>query len=187
MALGETTATPSVRSWVLQDWGVNSGYADSQLVLAWFRAAQLARYRWGVAGRLFCAVYRIFTSLFISVELPPELSVGTRLRIYHPHGIVLNPAVVMGADCILRHNVTVGNVVRRDGSQKGVASIGNGVDFGAGCVVVGPIHVGDQARIAALALVVVDVPERGVMIGNPAKLVRIDDVVVAQERGGITA
>jgi serine acetyltransferase len=88
---------------------------------------------------------------------------------------VLNPAVVMGSDCVLRQNVTIGNIVRRDGTEKGVASVGTGVDFGAGCVVVGPIHVGDHARIAALSLVFESVPERGVMRGNPARLVRIDD------------
>ena len=87
---------------------------------------------------------------------------------------MLNPGVVMGADCILRQNVTIGNVIRRDGTEKGVASVGDGVEFGAGCVVVGLVHVGDNARIAALALVLEDVPARGVMMGNPARLVRID-------------
>ena len=82
----------------------------------------------------------------------------------------------MGADCVLRQNVTVGNTVRRDGTEKGVASLGDGVELGAGCVVVGPLHVGDHARIAALALVLDNVPDRGVMMGNPARLVRIDDL-----------
>jgi putative colanic acid biosynthesis acetyltransferase WcaB len=81
----------------------------------------------------------------------------------------------MGADCILRQNVTVGNIVRRNGDEKGIASVGDGVEFGAGCVVVGNIHIGDHARIAALALVTEDVPPRGVMRGNPAQLIRIDD------------
>jgi putative colanic acid biosynthesis acetyltransferase WcaB len=57
----------------------------------------------------------------------------------------------------------------------GVASAGDGVEFGAGLVVVGPVHVGDHARIGALALVLDDVPERGVVVGNPGPLVRVDD------------
>lgn len=161
--------------YVFQDWSVNAGYRDAQLLLAWFRTAQLVHRRFGVLGMAFVVFYRLFTSLFCSIELPAECVIGPRLRLFHPHSVVLNPGVRMGADCILRQNVTVGNVVRRDGTEKGVASVGNGVEFGAGCVVVGDLHVGDHARIGALSLVLETVPERGVMIGNPARLVRIDD------------
>ena len=168
----------SLVRWTVQDWAVNAGYRDSQLVLVLFRAAQWLFRNGGRPGRIACAAYRLFTSLFLSIELPAELTVGPRLRIYHPHGIVLNPGVVLGADCVLRQNVTIGNISRRDGSEKGIASAGDGVEFGAGCVVVGGIHVGSHARVAALALVFRDVPERGVVMGNPAELVRIDDPAV---------
>ncbi|RBY75290.1 serine acetyltransferase [Geodermatophilus sp. TF02-6] len=171
-----STAGPrgSFLRWVTQDWAVNAGYLDSRLVLLWFRAAQWAARSWGLAGRAFAAFYSLFTSLFIGVELPPALEVGPRLRIYHPHGIVLNPGVRLGADCVLRQHVTIGNIVRRDGTEKGVASAGDGVEFGAGCVVVGGLHVGSHARVAALALVLRDVPEWGVAVGNPAEVVRVD-------------
>lgn len=160
--------------WIFQDWRVNARYPDSQLILVWFRLAQWSYRHWGPAGMLVCLPYRLLTSLFLSVELPYQLEVGPRLRLYHPHSVVLNPGVRLGADCVLRQNVTIGNVVRRDGSEKGVASAGDGVEFGAGCVVVGNLHVGDRARIAALALVLDDVPAGGVMVGNPATLKRVD-------------
>jgi putative colanic acid biosynthesis acetyltransferase WcaB len=175
MADVRAEAPQTLVKWVLQDWSVNAGYRDSQLVLAWFRLAQWAFRRWGAAGKYFVVLYRLFTSLFVSVELPAEIEVGPRLRVYHPHGIVLNPGVTLGADCILRQNVTVGNIIRRDGSQKGVASAGDGVEFGAGCVVVGGVYIGDHARIGALALVTESVPDWGVMTGNPARLLRVDD------------
>ena len=161
--------------WTTQDWAANAGYLDSRLVLLWFRSAQWAGRHWGLAGRVYAAFYSLFTSLFWSIELPPDLEVGPRLRLFHPHGIVLNPGVRLGADCVLRQNVTIGNVVRRDGTEKGVASAGDGVEFGAGCVVVGGLHVGDHARVAALALVLRDVPAWGVCVGNPATVVRVDD------------
>ncbi|MCF7553805.1 hypothetical protein [Pseudonocardia sp. WMMC193] len=153
---------------VFQDWSVNAGYRDTQLILAWFRSAQWALRRWGAVGRWYCAFYRLFSSLFLSVELPAELEVGPRLRIFHPHGLVLNPGVRLGSDCVLRQHVTIGNTTRRDGTERGVASAGSRVEFGAGCVVVGDIHVGDDARIAALALVTRDVPAGGVVRGTPA-------------------
>jgi putative colanic acid biosynthesis acetyltransferase WcaB len=169
------TGPDTFRAWVLQDWKVNAGYRDSQIVLALFRLAQWSHLRWGSTGRRLNVLYRLFTSLFVGVELPAELRIGPRLRIFHPHSIVLNPGVVLGADCVLRQNVTVGNIVRRDGSEKGIASAGDGVEFGAGCMVVGAVHVGDHARVGAMALVLEDVPARGVVVGNPARLVRIDD------------
>lgn len=170
----ESGVAPGIVHWIYQDWAANRGFRDSQLVLVAFRLAQWAHRHWGPFGSLYAGIYRLTTSLYSGIELPPESTIGPRLHTFHPHGIVLNPGVVMGADCILRQNVTVGNVMRRNGTDKGVASIGDGVEFGAGCVVVGPIHVGDHARIAALSLVTERVPEHGVIRGNPAQLVRID-------------
>ena len=165
----------SFRQWVGQDWAVNAGRRDSQLVLALFRTAQWAASHGGAAGHVFVVAYHLLSSLFLSIELPVQAQVGPRLQLFHPHGIVLNPGVRMGADCVLRQNVTVGNVVRRDGTEKGIASIGDGVELGAGCMVVGDVHVGDGARIGALTLVLQDVPARGVVVGNPGRLVRVDD------------
>lgn len=167
-------APTGLAGWVLQDWRVNAGYRDSQLVIAWFRLAQWSHAHWGRPGRSLNVLYRLVTSLVFGVELPPEVRVGPRLRIFHPHSIVLNPGVVLGSDCILRQNVTVGNVMNRDGTQKGVASAGDGVEFGAGCVVVGGITVGSRARIGALALVREDVPAGGVVVSSPARLLRVD-------------
>lgn len=169
------------KQWVLQDWAANAGYPDSRLILLAYRFTQRARAQWGPLGELVFIVYWLVTARVIGVELSPSTKIGPGLRMPHPHGIVLNPAVRMGARCLLRHNVTIGNATRRDGTETGVASIGDDVEFGAGCVVVGGIHVGDHARIAALSLVIRDVPAWGVMMGNPARLVRIDKPDVVKE------
>jgi serine acetyltransferase len=163
------------RSWVFQDWAANAGYPDSRLILVGYRFTQWARSGWGPLGTVIFAVYWIVTARILGVELPTSTRIGPGLRMPHPHGIVLNPAVRIGSDCLIRHNVTIGNTTRRDGSERGVASVGDGVEFGAGCVVVGPLHVGDHARVGALSLVTRDVPAWGVVVGNPAVLVRVDE------------
>lgn len=137
--------------------------------------AQWAFRRWGAAGNSIAVICRLFESLFISSELPAEIEVGPRLRSYHPHGIVLNPGVTLGADRVLRQNVPVGNIIRRDGTQKGVAWAGDGVDCGTGYDVVGDIRLGNHVRLGALALVAEGGPERRVMTGNPGRLIRVDD------------
>jgi putative colanic acid biosynthesis acetyltransferase WcaB len=160
--------------WAFQDWKVNSTYPDSQVILVLFRIAQWSFQHWGRPGMVLCLAYRLLVSLFFSVELPYQAQIGPRLRVFHPHSIVLNPGVSLGSDCVLRQSVTIGNSTRRDGTDRGVARAGNSVEFGAGCVVVGGIRIGDHARVAALALVVEDVPDYGVVRGNPAVLVRVD-------------
>jgi putative colanic acid biosynthesis acetyltransferase WcaB len=163
------------REWIFQDWSVNVGRPESQLLLAWFRLAQWAAAHWGVFGLVIAIHYWLISSQLLSIELPARLTVGPRLRLDHKHGIVINPGCTIGSDCHLRHGVTIGNKVDRDDNEIGIASVGNGVDFGAGCVVIGDIHVGDYARIGALAVVTKSVPAWGVAVGNPARIIRIDN------------
>jgi serine acetyltransferase len=169
-----------LRAWVLQDWEVNAGRPDSQLLLAWFRLAQWAAGHWGALARVIVTPYWWIPSLVLGVELPVSARIGPRLRLYHPHGIVVNPNCTLGSDCHLRHGVTVGNRVDRMGNEAGVASIGDHVELGAGCVVIGDIHVGDHARIGALAVVLDPVPAWGIVVGNPGRVIRIDEPDVEQ-------
>ena len=163
------------REWVLQDWRVNAGRPESQLILAWFRLAQWAAGRWGALAKLIVTPYWLIHSLVLGIELPVTATIGPRLRLFHPHAIVISPHSSLGSDCQLRHGVTVGNRVDRAGNEIGVATVGDGVDLGAGCVVMGDIHVGDHARIGALAVVVKSVPPWGVVVGNPGRVIRVDE------------
>jgi serine acetyltransferase len=163
------------RACLLQDWEVNAGRPDSQLLLVWFRLAQWAAQHWGALARIVVTPYWWIPSLMLGVELPVSATIGPRLRLYHPHGIVLNPSCTLGSDCHLRHGVTVGNKVDRMGNEVGVASIGDYVELGAGCVVIGDVHVGDHARIGALAVVLHSVPAWGIVVGNPGRVIRVDE------------
>jgi putative colanic acid biosynthesis acetyltransferase WcaB len=70
--------------------------------------------------------------------------------------------------------VTIGNRIDRDGNEGGWPTLGDDVELGAGCAVIGDLAVGDHARIGALAVVVKSVPEWGVVVGNPGRVIRID-------------
>jgi serine acetyltransferase len=161
-------------AWVFQDWEVNAGRPENRLILAWFRLAQRAHNRWGLPGKLaVCYPYRLVTTLLLSIELPVRAEVGPRLRLVHKCGIVVHERAVIGADCRLRHGVTIGAKLDRDGRTTAVASIGDDVEFGAGSMVIG-VDVGDHARIGALAIVTKPVPAWAVVAGNPGRVVRID-------------
>lgn len=161
--------------YVFQDWGVNARRPDSRLALVIFRLSQWAARRWGRPGRVVVLALQVLNSLLFGVELPAACVIGPRLRLFHPHSIVLNPGVRIGADAQLRHNTTIGNIVDRDGTERGNPVIGDGVDLGATCAVLGPIVVGHGARIGALAVVTKDVPDWGIAVGNPARVIRVDE------------
>lgn len=165
---------PNLLRFVLQDRAANTGRPDSQVVLALFRFGQWAHRHWGRPGRVLSLGAMVVSSVGFGVELPSRCEIGPGLRLYHPHSIVLNPGVRMGAGCHLRHNTTLGNIVDRDGTERGNPVLGDGVDLGAGCAVLGPIAVGDHARVGSLAMVTKDVPAWAVVVGNPAKVLRID-------------
>lgn len=168
------TGSWSFRDWVLQDWAVNRERIDAQWILAWFRLVQWAMHHWGPLRRPFLAAHYVLSAFFFRCEIPASTSIGPRLRLHHTSGIVLSPHTRIGQDCELRHGVTVGNTTDRGGSERGVATVGSFVDFGAGCVVIGPIHVGDHARIGALAVVTKDVEPWAVVVGNPARVLRVE-------------
>ncbi|HUB36556.1 MAG TPA: hypothetical protein VL972_07000 [Solirubrobacteraceae bacterium] len=163
-----------LRAWVLQDWEANAGRPDSRLLLAWYRLAQRARRRWGGLARVVVTPYWWLSTLVVGVELPLDDRVGPRLCLHHPHNIVVNPQTTIGADCVLRHGVTIGNQVDRQGNERGTATIGDGVELGAGCAVIGDIHVGDHARVGALAMVTKSLPAWAVAVGNPARVIAVD-------------
>src|SRR5947199_5690186 len=86
-------------------------------------------------------------------------------------GVVIGETAEIGDDCTLYHGVTLGGTrpSREQGGQKRHPTIGNDVIVGSGAQVLGPIRVGDGARIGAAAVVVKEVPDGATMVGNPAR------------------
>jgi serine O-acetyltransferase len=73
----------------------------------------------------------------------------------HPYGITISDGVVMGEECVLASNVTIG---RRKNTIERRPIIGNGVKIGSGAIILGSVTIGDNAVIAAGAIVLTDVP-----------------------------
>jgi putative colanic acid biosynthesis acetyltransferase WcaB len=159
---------PFIR-WVLQDWKVNSPNTESQCVLAMFRLTQYLQEKLPAVAALVKHPYRLITSVVMGVELPHSVRIGPRVRIPHPHGIVVHRSVVMGSDCVLRHGVTIGN---KASNQVEVPRLGNGVILGAGSVVLGDVDIGDGVTIGALTVVTKSVPAGKTVIGNPARILK---------------
>ena len=85
------------------------------------------------------------------VEIHPGALIGRRLFIDHGMGIVIGETSVIGDDCTLYHGVTLGGSTWQKGKRH--PTLGNGVVVGAGAKVLGPIEVGDGARIGSNSVV----------------------------------
>ena len=82
----------------------------------------------------------------------------------HPYSTILN-ATSIGKNVYVNHLVTVGE----KNNQKPI--IGKNVELHANCIVIGGITIGDNAVIGAGAVVVKDVPENAIVVGNPAQII----------------
>lgn len=90
------------------------------------------------------------------IEIHPGAKIGQRLVIDHGVGCVIGETAVIGDDCIIFHGVTLGGL--KFDNVKRHPTVGNRVLLGTGAKVLGPITVGDGARIGANAVVMKDVP-----------------------------
>jgi serine O-acetyltransferase len=106
--------------------------------------------------------------LALGICLSPEARIGPGLYIGHSGGIWVAPGTVIGSHCNLSQGVTlgVGGTVRR-----GAPSLGDRVWVGPKATVSGPVKVGSGAVVGANSLVVSNVPEKGVAVGVPARVV----------------
>jgi len=107
------------------------------------------------------------------IEIHPGATIGRRVFIDHGMGIVIGETAEVGDDCTLYHGVTLGGTSWNAGKRH--PTLGKGVVIGAGAKVLGPILVGDGAKIGSNAVVVRDVPAGATAVGVPARTLVSDE------------
>ncbi len=107
------------------------------------------------------------------IEIHPGASIGRRFFIDHGMGVVIGETAVIGDDCTLYHGVTLGGTSWNKGKRH--PTLKNGVVIGAGAKVLGPIEIGEGARVGSNSVVVKPVPAGATVVGIPAHLVEPKD------------
>tara|TARA_B100001564_G_scaffold355098_1_gene366823 strand:+ start:594 stop:1169 length:576 start_codon:yes stop_codon:yes gene_type:complete len=129
-----------------------------------------------LVARIISQTIRFFTG----IEIHPGAKIGKNLFIDHGMSVVIGETSEIGDNVTIYHAVTLGGSSpsidsERQRHEKRHPTIGNDVVIGSGAQIIGPIKVGNNARIAANAVVVKDVPENATMVGIPAKAVKLDN------------
>ncbi len=104
------------------------------------------------------------------IEIHPGATIGRRLVIDHGTGIVIGETAEIGDDVLIYQGVTLGGTGKDTGKRH--PTVGNNVMISSGAKVLGPFKVGDNARIAAGAVVLEEVPPDCTVVGVPARIVR---------------
>lgn len=162
-----------------------------------FRARMIIRtYKFGnwvfyktknrILKRLLSVVYKFLDKtiqLIFGTEVPAKTRIGANVVLAHGgQGIIISPSSVIKDNVIIYHQVTIGGLglghLVGDGymnkNKSGAPVIGNNVFIGTGAKILGPVKVGDGAKIGANAVVTKDVPANSTAVGIPAKILNIN-------------
>jgi len=106
------------------------------------------------------------------VEIHPGATIGAGFFIDHGMGVVIGETTEIGDYVTLFQGVTLGGTGKERGKRH--PTLGNHVVVGAGAKVLGGIHIGDNVKVGANAVVLRSVPANSTVVGNPGRIVRYD-------------
>ena len=119
---------------------------------------RIAHFLWRSRLKLLARIYANWVRTVTGIEIHPAAKIGRRFFIDHGMGVVIGETAVIGDDVMIYHDVTLGSTKYMNGKRH--PTIEKGVVIGAGARVLGPITIGEGARISANSLVVRDVAAR---------------------------
>lgn len=130
---------------------------------------RLSHRLWNMGFKWLARILSNVARWFTGIEIHPGAVIGRRFFIDHGMGVVIGETAVIGDDCTLYHGVTLGGTSWEKGKRH--PTLANDVVVGAGAKVLGPILIGEGARIGSNAVVVKDVPPGATVVGVPGKLI----------------
>jgi serine O-acetyltransferase len=150
--------------------GVAFLYPSVHVMIAYRLSHRMWKFGLRFPARFIMQVMRMITG----IEIHPAAKIGRRFFIDHGMGVVIGETSIIGDDVTFYHGVTMGGVLPSvdSDSQRKVKrhpTIGNDVIVGAGAQILGPITVGNCARVGANSVVVRDVAEKVTVTGIPAR------------------
>lgn len=130
---------------------------------------RIAHFFWNKGSKTLARIISHINRLLTGIEIHPGAKIGRRFFIDHGMGVVIGETTEIGDDVLIYQGVVLGGTSLK--KEKRHPTIGNNVVIGAGAILLGPIKVGDGAKIGAGSVVIKDVPEGTTVVGVPARAV----------------
>ena len=141
----------------------------------WYR---IGHWIWTYSGPLALLIWALrppyilikrFIEIITGIHIQPQATIGPGFYMAHPGTVFIGGKVVIGANCNIAHEVTLGIAGR--GEKRGMPTLGDRVLVGAGAKLIGKITIGSDVAIGANAVVTRSVPDRAVVVGVPGRVV----------------
>ena len=129
---------------------------------------RVAHALWRSGWKWLARVVSNFGRWMTGIEIHPGAKIGRRFFIDHGMGVVIGETAIIGDDCLIYHQVTLGGMSAKD--EKRHPTLGNNVMVGTGAKVLGNIHIGDNVKIGANCIVIKDVEAGKTIIGVPGEI-----------------
>ncbi|MBF0424941.1 MAG: serine O-acetyltransferase [Magnetococcales bacterium] len=130
---------------------------------------RLAHWFWGHHLKLLARLFSYLGRMLTGIEIHPGARIGAGFFIDHGMGVVIGETTEIGANVTIYHGVTLGGTSWRKGKRH--PTLGDNVIVGAGAKILGPVTIGNNARIGSNAVVVSDVPHDVTVVGVPGRVV----------------
>lgn len=150
-------------------------YSGLHAVLAYRLSHALYKKKHYLAARIISQSSRFMTG----IEIHPGAKIGKGLFIDHGCGVVIGETAEIGNNCTIYQGVTLGGTGKDAGKRH--PTLGDNVLVGAGAKVLGPFKVGDNAKVAANAVVLKEIPANSTAVGIPARIVKTDNKKVEND------
>lgn len=130
---------------------------------------RIAHFFWKKGAKTIARIISHINRFLTGIEIHPGAKIGRRFFIDHGMGVVIGETAEIGDDVLMYQGVVLGGTSLK--KEKRHPTIGNNVVIGAGAILLGPIKVGDGAKIGAGSVVIRDIPEGTTAVGVPARVV----------------
>ena len=134
-------------------------------------AHRLSHFLWKHGFKLLVRMHSQFWRFWTQIEIHPGAQIESGVFIDHGAGLVIGETAIVEKGVLLYHGVTLGGTGKDCGKRH--PTIRKGVLISAHAQVIGPVEIGENAKVGAAAVVVADVPSDVTVVGIPAKIVRV--------------
>lgn len=134
-------------------------------------AHRLSHFLWNHGFKLLARMHSQFWRFWTNIEIHPGAQIAAGVFIDHGAGLVIGETAIVESGVMLYHGVTLGGTGKDVGKRHPV--VRKGALISAHSQLIGPIEIGENAKVGAAAVVIADVPADVTVVGMPAKIVRV--------------